>query len=560
MYPSNKKDTHIVGQLYVIFFMKRLWLILFLFSQPFSQTTVAVLEFETEGLDNISSGALSSIVRREVRNNKEYRLIDRNMMKAVLEEQGFQQSGCVSSECAVQVGELLGVQKMVTGTISGLGSLYLIEIFILDVATGLIEKSEMFEHVGRVEELIKPLRDNTKKLFGAKSSEIAQETFLYIESNPPGGMVYVNNNNIGSSPIKYKVEPGDYKVTIKTQGYQDWMQIATVELGENKVLYGELVKFELTEGGSAGGGGIGEWEFWGVSQQDYIRLMQFNITKLEWSETFKPNNLTVETIDAYKSLKFPKHLWVTIYKTNVPTNIVNLYYQWSIPIERWSNLYNSEFGKIPIDIASKYSQWSIPFDDWSDTYQSGISVEQIISLENKHKLDISILYKYFKEIKFYGFDNVQTDLMEIKFLVLNFRLTEIIVNNASSIPSNNKLSKDDFLKEMLKIDGGNDVFFTNDFSKLNSDTQRLIYRYLDEESYNYFKVIEKINKFKTIFRKGMNKKQVGGLKERKVMIDGLSIGNIVFMYVNDMEISYSRDGNTIPDYLKVYVDFIFAEI
>ena len=35
--------------------MNRLWLILFLFSQPFSQTTVAVLEFETEGLDNISS-------------------------------------------------------------------------------------------------------------------------------------------------------------------------------------------------------------------------------------------------------------------------------------------------------------------------------------------------------------------------------------------------------------------------------------------------------------------------------------------------------------------------
>ena len=32
----------------------------------------------------------------------------------------------------------------------------------------------------------------------------------------------VNNNNIGSSPIKYKVEPGDFKVTIKSQGYQDW--------------------------------------------------------------------------------------------------------------------------------------------------------------------------------------------------------------------------------------------------------------------------------------------------------------------------------------------------
>jgi hypothetical protein len=550
----------LMGNFCVISCMNRLWLILFLFSQPFSQTTVAVLEFETEGLDNISSSALSSIVRREVRNNKEYRLIDRNMMKAVLEEQGFQQSGCVSSECAVQVGELLGVQKMVTGTISGLGSLYLIEIFVLDVATGLIEKSEMFEHVGRVEELIKPLRDNTKKLFGAKSSEIAQETFLYIESNPPGGMVYVNNNNIGSSPIKYKVEPGDYKVTIKTQGYQDWMQIATVELGENKVLSGDLVKFESTEGGSAGGSGIGEWVFWGISQQDYIRLIQLNITKLEWSETFQPNNLTVEIIDDYKSLKFPKHLWVTIYKTNVPINIASKYFQWSIPIDRWSNLYNSEFGKIPINIASKYFQWSIPFDRWSNTYQSGISVEQIISLESKHKLDISILYKYFKEIKFYGFDDVQTDLMEIKFLVLNFRLTEIIVNNASSISSNNKLSKDDFLKEMLKIDGGSDVFFTNDFSKLNNDTQRLVYRYLDEESYNYIKVVKKINKFKNLFIKGMNKSQVGGFKERKVLHDGLSIGNIVFMYVNDMKIHYSKNRNSIPHYMKVYVNFIFAEI
>ena len=66
---------------------------------------------------------------------------------------------------------------------------------------------------------------------------------------------------------------------------------------------------------------------------------------------------------------------------------------------------------------------------------------------------------------------------------------------------------------MLKIDGGSDVFFTNDFSKLNYDTQRLVYRYLDEESYNYIKVIKKINNFKNLFIKGMNKSQVGGFKE-----------------------------------------------
>ena len=63
-----------------------------------------------------------------------------------------------------------------------------------------------------------------------------ENTFLYIESEPAGGMVYLDNNNIGSTPIKYKVSPGNYKVIIKTQGYQDWMQSVLVELGDNKVL------------------------------------------------------------------------------------------------------------------------------------------------------------------------------------------------------------------------------------------------------------------------------------------------------------------------------------
>jgi len=553
--------------------MKRLWVILLLFSQPFSQTTVAVLEFETEGLDNISSSALSSIVRREVRNNKEYRLIDRNMMKAVLEEQGFQQSGCVSSECAVQVGELLGVQKMVTGTISALGSLYLVEILILDVGTGLIEKSEMFEHVGRVEELIKPLRDYTKKLFGGKSSDLIENTFLYIESEPVGGMVYIDNNNIGSSPIKYKVKPGDYKVTVKTQGYQDWMQIVSVELGENKVLMGTLVKNEPTQGISAGGSGIGEWVFWGISQQDYIRLMQLNITKLEWSETFQPNNLTVEIIDDYKSLKFPKHLWVTIYKTNVPTNIANLYNQWSIPIDRWSNLYNSEFGKIPINIASKYFQWSIPFDDWSDTYQSGVpidiaqiyyqwsipyvnwsdtyqsglNVEQIRSLENNHNLNILDLIGYFKQIKYFGFDNVQTVSLETKYLKWNLNFNEIIFSKAKLL---NNITVDEFIEKVSSIEGGNDIFFTNSIAQLNKKTQIIVFDYFDE-AFEYDKLNVKINNFRSDLYKSM-KKQVSW-KYLKPLSENLSIGNLILLRANNVS------NADVANLLRSYSKFIFSE-
>ena len=42
----------------------------------------------------------------------------------MLKEQGFQQSGCVSSECAVEAGKLLGVDQIVTGSIGKIGSYY----------------------------------------------------------------------------------------------------------------------------------------------------------------------------------------------------------------------------------------------------------------------------------------------------------------------------------------------------------------------------------------------------------------------------------------------------
>ena len=113
--------------------MSRYLSLLLFIGLSFSQNiTIAVLEFETQGLEGISSNALSAIVRREVRNSENYRLIDRTLMETVLQEQGFQQSGACGNECAVEVGQLLGVQKMVTGTVNALGSLYLIEIFILN--------------------------------------------------------------------------------------------------------------------------------------------------------------------------------------------------------------------------------------------------------------------------------------------------------------------------------------------------------------------------------------------------------------------------------------------
>jgi len=184
--------------------------------------TIAVLDFETEGLEGISSNALSAIVRREVRNNKNYRLIDRSMMASVLQEQGFQQSGVCGNECAVDVGQLLGVQKMVTGNVNALGSLYLVEIFILDVGSGEIEKSEMFQHVGKIDELVAPLMSATKKMFSGDDGSISQiKPFIYVESVPSGAMAVIyllNGERIDGDIVE--IVAADKYIVVRTESLE----------------------------------------------------------------------------------------------------------------------------------------------------------------------------------------------------------------------------------------------------------------------------------------------------------------------------------------------------
>jgi hypothetical protein len=71
-----------------------------------------------------------------------FTVIERGKRDEILKEQGFQQSGaCSESSCLVEVGQLLGVQKMIGGTIGKFGDAYVIELRLINVGTAKIEDS-----------------------------------------------------------------------------------------------------------------------------------------------------------------------------------------------------------------------------------------------------------------------------------------------------------------------------------------------------------------------------------------------------------------------------------
>ena len=69
-------------------------------------------------------------------------------------EQGLAQSGCVSDECAAEVGQLLGGQFMINGSIGKLGDSYTIDVKMFSVETGATERSKNVTHEGDIEGLL----------------------------------------------------------------------------------------------------------------------------------------------------------------------------------------------------------------------------------------------------------------------------------------------------------------------------------------------------------------------------------------------------------------------
>ena len=67
---------------------------------------------------------------------------------------GFQQTGCTTNECIVEVGRLIGVEQIVGGSISKVGSTYSISARIVSVETGKILKTATRDYRGEIDDLL----------------------------------------------------------------------------------------------------------------------------------------------------------------------------------------------------------------------------------------------------------------------------------------------------------------------------------------------------------------------------------------------------------------------
>jgi TolB-like protein len=163
---------------------------------------IAVNDLQAKGVTQSEADMVSERLRVELLNTNIFRVMERGQMEQILKEQGFQQSGvCTDQSCLVEAGQLLGVQRMVAGTIGKIGSTYSITIRMINVATGEILFATTNDCRCEIDQvLIKSTKDIAEKM--AQKNAAILNPAQPLKSNPAAVVEPVKTENGNTHKLK----------------------------------------------------------------------------------------------------------------------------------------------------------------------------------------------------------------------------------------------------------------------------------------------------------------------------------------------------------------------
>jgi TolB-like protein len=122
--------------------IKVLIALLILCSHVVAADRIAILDFIGEGVTNSQTKTFTDRVRNALVGYSQFDVMEREKFEAIMEEQQMNLSGICNEDCIVEVGQIAGVQYMVSGDVRSLGNTIFVAARIIDVETSKLMASQ----------------------------------------------------------------------------------------------------------------------------------------------------------------------------------------------------------------------------------------------------------------------------------------------------------------------------------------------------------------------------------------------------------------------------------
>ncbi len=136
---------------------------------------VAVKALEPRGISEDEAATLSDVLRSKLMDTQRFRVMERGQMEEILREQAFQQSGaCTEEACLVAMGQMLGIEQLIAGSIGKVGSAYAINVRMISVKTGEIVRTVAHNYTGPIESLLTTEMNIVARKLAGLESRVAE--------------------------------------------------------------------------------------------------------------------------------------------------------------------------------------------------------------------------------------------------------------------------------------------------------------------------------------------------------------------------------------------------
>ena len=235
-----------------------------------AQEKIAIVEFVGSGVDPVTAGNITNRFSYELSKTNRFDIVEREMMTKILEEQKFQTSGCVTEECAVEIGQMIGVSQIVAGSVSKIESFYSLNVRLIDVETGKILYQDMDDFDGSVKDFIQITIKNVALRMAAEASiesdQTGTTTTQYASTKKGEAVFNLTESNVAifvdgryssrssGQQIRLSLAEGAHHIRFTLDGFNDWEKDVNIMVDEQIPYNVEMVsgisgrKEEVTTG------------------------------------------------------------------------------------------------------------------------------------------------------------------------------------------------------------------------------------------------------------------------------------------------------------------------
>lgn len=145
-----------------------------------AKETIAVIDFNPKGALDAEADVVTNEVRLQLFRSNKYKIVERENIEKLYNEQKMQMSGLTGKTFAIQMGKILSAQHILLGSVSKIDKSYFVTARMINVSTGEMEFGDSVQ-VGDSTQLLQGARKLAASLTGNKKQNVIKTRQTDIE-------------------------------------------------------------------------------------------------------------------------------------------------------------------------------------------------------------------------------------------------------------------------------------------------------------------------------------------------------------------------------------------